>query len=96
MALSSVYIPVYGQRHPAALGQSGPVVWSEIWEEIRPLIEPVLDEGRGPADCGRNHRTRLLYFRWPGPGRHALPDLSSPESVRGWSLTTSMRGSWIC
>lgn len=33
------YIPMLGERHPAALGEPFQQVWPEIWDEISPLID---------------------------------------------------------
>lgn len=33
------YIPFLGQKHPAALGQPIDRVWSEIWNDIEPLVD---------------------------------------------------------
>ncbi|MGH7827324.1 MAG: PAS domain S-box protein [Candidatus Binatia bacterium] len=54
---NDAYVPILGKRHPDALGKSGPVVWSDIWEDIRPLIEPVLDEGRA---CWQEERLLVM------------------------------------
>jgi hypothetical protein len=32
-------IPVLGQRHPQALGQSASQVWAEIWDTLGPQVE---------------------------------------------------------
>jgi len=36
------YIPVLGDKHPAALGAPFHAIWSEIWDDIHPLIERAL------------------------------------------------------
>ena len=36
------YIPVLGDKHPCALGQPYALVWPEVWEEYRPLLEATL------------------------------------------------------
>ena len=36
------YAPIFGAKHPAALGRPFAEVWSEIWEDIRPLVERAL------------------------------------------------------
>jgi PAS domain S-box-containing protein len=36
------YIPVFGAKHPHALGLPFAEVWSDIWPQIRPLIESTL------------------------------------------------------
>ncbi len=40
------YLPMLGQRHPAALGKSAAAIWSEIWDTIGPQTDAVLHEGR--------------------------------------------------
>jgi hypothetical protein len=42
---NDAYIPVLGQRHPKALGQSAPDIWEDIWDTIGPLAEQVLTQG---------------------------------------------------
>src|SRR5262249_51558799 len=39
------YLPMLGQRHPAALGKSAAGIWSEIWDTIGPQTDAVLHEG---------------------------------------------------
>jgi signal transduction histidine kinase len=39
---NDAYIPILGQRHPLAFGQSAPVVWHEIWGTIGPQVESVI------------------------------------------------------
>jgi PAS domain S-box-containing protein len=53
---NDAYAPILGKRHPGALGQSAPTVWSDIWEDIRPLIEPVWD-GRA---CWQEERLLVM------------------------------------
>ncbi len=36
------YMEVLGAKEPEALGEPIPVVWSELWEDIRPLCESVM------------------------------------------------------
>jgi K+-sensing histidine kinase KdpD len=43
---NDAYIPVLGARHPEALGQSAPKIWSEIWNVIGPQAEVVLQSGQ--------------------------------------------------
>ncbi|MBA3823691.1 MAG: PAS domain-containing sensor histidine kinase [Ktedonobacterales bacterium] len=38
-------IPLLGTRHPAALGQPGPVGWPEIWAIMQPLLAQVQTTG---------------------------------------------------
>lgn len=36
------YLPIVGEKHPAAMGQTFQALWSEIWEEYRPYVEAVM------------------------------------------------------
>jgi PAS domain-containing protein len=36
------YIPIFGGKHPDALGRPFAVVWSDIWQQIRPLVDQTL------------------------------------------------------
>lgn len=38
---NDAYVPMLGERHPDALGQTFQQAWPEIWEEIRPLVDAV-------------------------------------------------------
>lgn len=40
---NDAYADILGDKHPAALGQSFREVWSEIWNDINPLIERALN-----------------------------------------------------
>jgi hypothetical protein len=40
------YIPMLGDRHPAALGQPGRQVWWDIWDTVGPMLAGVVDTGR--------------------------------------------------
>lgn len=39
--------PIAGNKHPAAFGTSGRVVWAEVWEVIGPMFEGVRKTGQG-------------------------------------------------
>jgi len=41
-----------GEKHPWALGRPARTVWSEIWEDIGPRIQKVLDTGEATWDEG--------------------------------------------
>ncbi|MBS0168988.1 MAG: response regulator [Nitrospira sp.] len=43
---NDAYLPVLGKRHPGALGQPAPVVWSEAWPLVGPQADAVMREGR--------------------------------------------------
>src|SRR5215472_15080083 len=40
------YIPILGDRHPAALGSACADVWWDIWEVIGPLLDGVMTTGK--------------------------------------------------
>jgi PAS domain S-box-containing protein len=42
---NDAYIPILGQRHPTALGQSAFEVWSDVWDVVGPQAEAVINEG---------------------------------------------------
>ncbi|HEX2167463.1 MAG TPA: PAS domain-containing protein, partial [Longimicrobiales bacterium] len=44
---NDAYRTVLGNKHPAALGRPGQEVWSEIWDDIRPMFERI--RAGGPA-----------------------------------------------
>ena len=60
---NDAYRPVLGAKHPRALGQSGKVVWSEIWKEIAPLFDSI--RAGGPAAFAED--ARFLMERTSGP-----------------------------
>jgi PAS domain S-box-containing protein len=43
---NDAYIPLLGQRHPEALGESAFKVWADVWEVVGPQAEAVLKEGK--------------------------------------------------
>lgn len=42
---NDAYRVILGDKHPAALGSSGPKVWSEIWDVVGPLADKVMKYG---------------------------------------------------
>jgi len=42
MVYNDAYIPILGNRHPAALGERSERVWWDIWDSIGPLIASVI------------------------------------------------------
>ncbi len=44
------YVPMLGKKHPASLGKSGRESWSEIWDQIGPRAEAVLQRGEATFD----------------------------------------------
>ncbi|MGL5192151.1 MAG: ATP-binding protein [Chroococcales cyanobacterium] len=43
---NDAYIPMLGNRHPAALGQPAHEVWKELWHSLGPKVEDVLTQGQ--------------------------------------------------
>jgi PAS domain S-box-containing protein len=58
------YIAILGAKHPAALGHPMSEVWSEIWDELRPLNEAVL---RGESHAFENRPFQLAGRAAAGP-----------------------------
>jgi hypothetical protein len=46
LVYNDAYIPVLGDKHPAALGRPGRQVWWDIWEHIGPMLSGVVTSGR--------------------------------------------------
>src|SRR5688572_10523474 len=42
---NDAYLPVLGKKHPYALGKSATLIWSEIWDQIGPMMDNVLNKG---------------------------------------------------
>ena len=40
------YVPMLGDRHPAALGSAGADVWWDAWDVIGPLLDGVMTTGK--------------------------------------------------
>jgi len=36
---NDAYAPIFGAKHPAALGRPFAEVWSDIWEQFRPIVD---------------------------------------------------------
>ena len=41
------YKAIVGGKHPQALGQPASVVWNDIWKDIAPMLERVMDQNEG-------------------------------------------------
>jgi signal transduction histidine kinase len=51
---NDAYIPFLGEgKHPTALGRPGRESWSEIWDEIGPMLDGVVTEGRATWSADR-------------------------------------------
>ena len=40
------YIPVMGKKHPHRLGWAGKEVWPEVWDQVGPRMDQVLNQGQ--------------------------------------------------
>ncbi|WP_339931359.1 PAS domain S-box protein [uncultured Brevundimonas sp.] len=40
---NDAYVPILGEKHPAALGRPFEEIWSEIWADILPMVEAAMD-----------------------------------------------------
>jgi signal transduction histidine kinase/ActR/RegA family two-component response regulator len=40
---NEAYIPILGSKHPHALGQPYATLWSEIWEQFRPIVAATMN-----------------------------------------------------
>ncbi|RAL23016.1 hypothetical protein DL240_09005 [Lujinxingia litoralis] len=62
------YLPILQEKHPEALGQPVRRVYSEIWEEVRPLLEGVYRSGEAlwlenhPFELRRKGRLEQCHF----------------------------------
>ena len=43
---NDAYRPILGRKHPKAFGQPARECWPEAWDQIEPMMRPVLEEGR--------------------------------------------------
>jgi hypothetical protein len=50
---NEAYAPTIGEKHPRALGRPAQESWTELWDDLEPLLRCVLDTGEtvfeGPA-----------------------------------------------
>ncbi len=64
------YAPIFGRKHPAALGQPARYVWSEIWENLVAQVDAVMCEGQASWNeevllfMERNGFPEEVYFTW--------------------------------
>lgn len=64
------YAPIFGMKHPAALGQPARRVWTEIWKDLAAQVDAVMDEGRASWNeevllfMERNGFPEEVYFTW--------------------------------
>jgi signal transduction histidine kinase len=68
---NSAYIPIFGAKHPYAMGMTAREAWGEIWDVIGPMLEDeVLRRGRATWSddqlllLRRHGFTEECYFTW--------------------------------
>jgi signal transduction histidine kinase/ActR/RegA family two-component response regulator len=61
---NDAYAPTIGNKHPAALGEPARAHWSELWDDLEPLLDEVRDAGRTVSA-----RDRPFYME-----RHGYPE----------------------
>lgn len=74
---NDAYISILGGKHPESLGQPARIVWDEIWHEVGPRANTVMNENTGTYDeallllMERNGYTEETYYTFsysPVPG----------------------------
>jgi signal transduction histidine kinase len=58
---NDAYRLIMAEKHPQALGEAGPLVWSEIWDVVGPLADQVMNEG-----VSNWNEDQLLYINRRG------------------------------
>lgn len=53
---NDAYLPVLGKKHPYALGKEAKTIWSEIWDQVGPMMDQVLNKGE------QIHALELLFL----------------------------------
>src|SRR5215469_7936767 len=53
---NDAYSPTIGDKHPAAMGRPGREYWTELWDDLRPLLDRVLMHGETVAARDRPFR----------------------------------------
>ena len=67
---NDAYVPMLGQRHPAALGRPARETWNDIWAVVGPQAEQVLTRGEATWNervvlmMERNGYLEETYFTW--------------------------------
>ena len=75
---NDAYAPTLGVKHPWALGKPANQVWAEIWQDIGPRAESVIQTGRATWDEGL-----LLFLERSGyPGGDLSHILLQPAAGR--------------
>ena len=89
---NDAYIPILGDKHPAALGLSTREIWAEVYDELGPIMESVFN-GERPGFFATDH---LWKIRRHGPLREdarftvsysPIPDTTAPNGIGGVLVT---------
>jgi PAS domain S-box-containing protein len=83
---NDAYLPIIGQKHPVALGQTAAQCWSEIWDAVGPQLTSI--QAGGPAtwnedvclDINRHGFIGESYFTW---SYSPMPYAEAPNGVGG-------------
>lgn len=65
---NDAYAPTIGDKHPHALGRPAREHWTELWDDLRPLLQGVVDSGRAyhatdrPFAIDRQGFLERVYF----------------------------------
>ncbi len=64
---NDAYAPTIGTKHPVALGRPAQEHWSELWDDLEPLL-------RGVRETGQTFwaKDRPFLYRTPGPWRNRV------------------------
>ena len=72
------YLPIFGAKHPQALGQPFAKVWSDIWSDISPLVDRAL---AGEATFHEN-LPLLMHAASAIPKKPGSPSPTAPSGTR--------------
>ncbi|WP_435170396.1 PAS domain S-box protein [Falsirhodobacter sp. 1013] len=61
---NDTYAPTIGNKHPEAFGRPARIYWSELWDDLRPLLDRVRDHGEVVSE-----KDRPFYIE-----RHGRPE----------------------
>ncbi|WP_298813700.1 PAS domain S-box protein [uncultured Sphingomonas sp.] len=68
---NDAYAPTIGNKHPAALGRPAREAWSELWDDLKPLLDHVRTTGETYAA-----KDRPFYIERHGYGEEVFFDIS--------------------
>lgn len=68
---NDAYVPTIGNKHPQALGRPGQEHWSELWDDLEPLLRGVRETGQTFSA-----KDRPFYIERRGLGETVYFDLS--------------------